>query len=61
MRVVFNPRNGGDLVEVTEVFPGVGERDCHECGGSGWWDFGPPGTEGPCVDCKGTGKEFVSI
>ena len=46
--------------DVTILFPGVGECDCLECDGSGWWDYGPPGTECDCVDCKGTGRVLVS-
>ena len=35
---------------------------CLECGGTGWWDFGPPEVEpGPCVQCKGTGKQYLGI
>ena len=51
----------GVIREVTILFPGVGECDCVECDGSGWWDYGPPGTEDLCVDCKGTGRILVSI
>lgn len=36
--------------------------DCLECGGTGWWDFGPDEEEpGPCVQCKGTGKQYLGI
>ena len=36
--------------------------DCLECGGTGWWDFGPDEEEpGPCVQCRGTGKQFLGI
>lgn len=43
------------------ITPEIAKIDCIECGGSGRWDFGPtPETCGPCVDCKGTGKIFVS-
>lgn len=35
---------------------------CHECGGSGWWGYGPtPSTCGPCVVCKGTGREWIGL
>jgi hypothetical protein len=41
---------------------GAGEIDCIECGGTGWWGFGPTEAEtGPCVECKGTGRALVSI
>lgn len=34
---------------------------CRECGGTGWWAYGPhPSTNGPCVDCKGTGLVWAS-
>lgn len=35
---------------------------CHECGGTGWWGYGPvPETCGPCVNCKGTGLVWVGL
>jgi hypothetical protein len=43
---------------------GAGQVDCFECEGSGdWTKFHPEPELGPfrCVDCKGTGKIFVSI
>ena len=39
----------------------AGRVPCHECGGSGWWGFGPEEAHGPCVDCKGTGREWVGL
>ncbi len=40
----------------------VAQVDCPECGGTGWWDFGPSAsTNGPCVDCKGTGSVWVGL
>lgn len=40
----------------------VGRIACHECGGSGWWGYGPvEETCGPCVDCKGTGRVWVGL
>lgn len=40
----------------------VGQVPCNECGGSGWWGFGPRVEEtGPCVDCKGTGRVWVGL
>ena len=40
----------------------VGQVPCNECGGTGWWGFGPvPETCGPCVDCKGTGRVWVGL
>ena len=40
----------------------VGQVPCHECGGSGWWGFGPvESVNGPCADCKGTGREWVGL
>lgn len=46
-----------------EVISGIAlQIDCLECGGTGWWDFGPDEEEpGPCVCCKGTGKEYLGI
>ena len=35
---------------------------CLECGGTGWWGYGPtPETCGPCVPCKGTGLVWVGL
>jgi len=53
-------RNTECEVFLDRITPEIASIDCIECGGLGWWDFGPPGTEGPCVECKGTGKVFVS-
>ena len=40
----------------------VAQVPCHECLGTGWWGFGPvEETNGPCVDCKGTGREWVGL
>lgn len=40
----------------------VGQVSCIECGGSGWWGYGPaPETNGPCIDCKGTGRVWVGL
>lgn len=40
----------------------AGQVPCHECGGTGWWGFGPVAdTCGQCVDCKGTGREWVGL
>jgi DnaJ-class molecular chaperone len=40
----------------------AGQVPCHECGGSGYWGFGPaPDTCGDCIDCKGTGREWVGL
>lgn len=39
-----------------------GQLACHECLGTGWWDFAPYAVPGsPCVVCKGTGREWVSL
>lgn len=48
-------------VEIIDTILRIGCIVCLECGGSGWWDYGPPGTEGHCVNCKRTGKQYVSI
>jgi hypothetical protein len=48
-------------VSLRLVTPEIGEITCIECNGTGWWGFGPTPAEcGPCVDCKGTGRIFVS-
>ena len=39
---------------------GAGETQCFECGGTGRWPWHPDGRVRPCVDCKGTGKVYVS-
>ena len=40
----------------------AGRVPCHECGGTGWWGYGPiPEVNGPCIDCKGTGREWVGL
>jgi hypothetical protein len=39
----------------------VGQVPCHECGGTGWWGFGPVEAWDKCVDCKGTGREWVGL
>lgn len=40
----------------------AGRIACHECDGSGWWGYGPTEDEnGPCVVCKGTGREWVGL
>lgn len=45
---------------------GAGEVLCFECGGDGdWTKFHPddtlPPRSLPCVQCKGTGRQLVSI
>ena len=50
-------------VIVTEICPemGVGQIDCIECEGDGWWGYGPTENEcGPCVECKGSGRVLVN-
>lgn len=40
----------------------AGQVSCHECFGTGYWGYGPADeTCGPCVDCKGTGLEWVGL
>ena len=39
---------------------GIYKTGCFECEGTGWWGYGPPGTEGPCNVCKGTGQIFIT-
>lgn len=45
-------------VEITMISPGVGERACIGCNGTGVFE-GPDFKE-QCVECKGTGKRRVS-
>lgn len=41
---------------------GVGKINCLECGGDGdWTKFFPENGPQACVDCKGTGKVWVSV
>jgi hypothetical protein len=40
----------------------VGQVPCLECGGTGYWGYGPVlETCGPCIDCKGTGRVWVGL
>lgn len=40
----------------------AGRVPCNECGGTGYWGFGPTFEEcGPCVVCKGTGLVWVGL
>ena len=49
-------------VKIQRVCPGVGQIDCIECDGSGVWPYYPNGLEPTqCVECKGTGKVYVSF
>lgn len=56
---------GSEEPRLVASFPSgaqVGLVACHECSGSGWWGYGPTEEEcGPCVDCKGTGREWVGL
>lgn len=50
--------------EVIDRGAGAGETACFECGGDGdWGKFypEPPGHKVNCIDCKGTGRVFVSV
>ena len=41
---------------------GAGQIDCLECGGDGdWTKYHPDNIPTICVNCKGSGKIFVSI
>ena len=39
---------------------GIYKTGCPECGGTGWWDYGPSEEEGPCIGCKGTGQIWIT-
>lgn len=40
----------------------AGRVACLECHGSGWWGFGPDeSVNGPCIECKGTGRVWVGL
>ena len=50
------------IKERPEIVKGVAfQITCIECLGSGQWNFGPPGTSGICIQCKGTGKQYVGL
>ena len=43
------------------ITPEIATTDCIECGGTGFWNYGPtPDENGPCTECKGTGKIWIS-
>ena len=58
-------------MEVRPLGAGVGEIDCLECGGDGDWKkflaleqvecLCPGDTPYPCVQCKGTGKQLITV
>lgn len=48
-------------ITIEEVAQGYALKPCFECEGTGQWAYGPPGTEGPCVVCKGTGKNYINV
>lgn len=51
-------------VDFTALDCGAGQMLCPECGGDGDWSkFHPEELTGPmpCLDCKGTGRMWVSI
>ncbi len=48
-------------VIITHICQGVGQIDCIECDGTGWWPYGPTDKEcGPCIECKGTSRVLIS-
>ena len=66
MMLVYCARNCDTAVEVeiADLGCGPGRIRCLECGGDGnWGKFAPEivGGDCPCVDCKGTGYQLVSI
>lgn len=57
-------RNTEVACEVEDLGVGAGRIVCLECGGDGdWTKFHPEPETGPhpCVDCKGTGYQLVSV
>lgn len=49
-------------LEVTDLGCGAGRIRCLECEGSGVWAFMEPEIPAcPCVECKGTGHQLVSV
>ncbi len=51
-------------VNVHEIGAGAGRVPCFECEGDGnWGKFAPEivGSDGLCVDCKGTGFILISV
>lgn len=51
-------------IEIVDLGCGAAEIRCLECGGDGNWGKFAPEIVGPdcaCIDCKGTGRQLVSI
>ncbi len=46
---------------VKDMGCGAGLTKCFECEGTGVWPWHPDGRIERCVDCKGTGKVYVSV
>jgi hypothetical protein len=47
---------------VRDLGCGAGQIVCLECYGTGVWYWGEPVIPAfPCTDCKGTGRQLVSI
>ena len=60
---VGNLRTTEVVVDISDDFIDLGDAfvPCFECGGTGWWDFAPYAVpDGPCVNCKGTGKVTIN-
>lgn len=53
------------VIDLTHPEIGVGQCRCPECGGDGDWSkFMPepePPMTTPCVECKGTGRIWISV
>ena len=65
---IYMHRCTGPVAQQTieDLGGGVGITDCIECGGDGdWTKFHPditlPPLSLPCVDCKGTGRRYISF
>lgn len=57
-------RGDREHVTLASFAPGsiAGRIVCRECSGTGWWGFGPiEDVNGPCIDCKGTGRVWVGL
>ena len=57
-------RNTEIKIKPIDLTCGIGKVKCFECDGTGdWTEFHPEPELGPfeCVQCKGTGYQYISI